>query len=97
MYIVVSAWEIVQGKGAEAQGLGREMRSRLRAVPGVELIEHFASSDNEFMVIVAYRDEPTYHKIIDDPDGVFQKGLAELDLESVMRWKQSWRGEAVPH
>lgn len=96
MYIVVSTWNIVDGKSEAAQHLGREMRARLRAVDGIELIEHFESG-SEVVVIVCYRDESTYRQIIEDPDGVFHKGLAELDLESAMTWKQSWRGEAVPH
>ncbi len=96
MYIVASTWEIIGGQKDEAERRGLAMRKILKEQPGVELMEHFPATDSEVMVIIGYRDEPTYQRLINDPNVPFQKGLNDLKLEETMTWKQSWRGESVP-
>jgi heme-degrading monooxygenase HmoA len=96
MYVVASTWEIVKGKRAEAEALGIKMRSLMRAQSGIESMLHFPTGEDEIMVVVSYSDEAAYNRIINDPNGPFEKALKEVDLESTMRWKQSWRGTAVP-
>jgi len=98
MYIVASIWEVARGKKAEAEALGKTMRARLIAQSGVEAIQHYTTDGNEdeIMVIVSYTDEAAYNRIINDPNGPFQTALKDVALESMMTWKQSWRGTAAP-
>ena len=95
MYIVASIWKLVPGKEAEAQALGLKMRDLLRSTDGVQSLTQFEIGPGERMVVMGYRDEATYQKIIQDPNGVFNKALADLNLESVMTWVQSWRGPSM--
>lgn len=71
------------------------MRRRMLTMPGIEQIIAFHTSDSDVMVVVAYADEATYDKIVNDPNGPFVKNAAELKLEELMEWKQSWRGTTM--
>ena len=95
MYMVVSKWEIIPGKEDVVEREGRQMREYLRSLDGVEFVETFRAEDGSGIAVLGYRDEDTYRRIIQDPEGPFEKRARELRLEDNMRWVWSERGETV--
>jgi len=93
MYIVASVWQIT-GDEQEVLDRGRKMRDFLRSHPAVGFLHHFKTAPDEIMVVVGYKDEASYKALISDPNGEFEKRLAEVSMEDVARWKQSWKGES---
>ena len=96
MYLVVSRWEAAPGREAEFERLGLEVAALLRRQPGVRLLEEF-KSDNTYVSVHGYEDEATYRALINDPDGVFARAVAERRLEELGRWLGSERGETFPY
>lgn len=97
MYMVVSYWEPLPGKEADAQLRSGGVAETLRRQPGVEFLERFQSEDGKYIAVVVYRDEETYHRLIDDPDGEFVRAAAASGIEQTARWVRSERGETLPH
>lgn len=92
MYLVVSYWEPVAGREAEFDRIGPEVARLLRSQPGVEIVQVF-KSDGKHVAVHGYRDEATYHAIIDDPVGPFARAVNDLRMEDVARWLGSEKGE----
>lgn len=96
MYLVISHWEPMPGKDLDFEKIGPKVREVLRNHPGVELMEAI-KSDGQYCAVHGYKDEATYHAVVDDPNGPFSKALAEFHLEDIARWVGSERGETLAH
>lgn len=94
MYMVVSKWEANPGQEAQFEAIGRKMREMLRHEPGTTTIEAIRSG-NEFTVVHVYASEADYNRTVNDPQGVFAKGLQETNLENVGHWISSVKGETL--
>jgi hypothetical protein len=95
MYLVVSYWEPKSGKESQFEEAGMRVGSVLRKQPGVLLLEEF-KSDQTYVSVHGYRDEKTYRKLIDDPNGEFNKALKQYKIEDLATWVNSERGETIP-
>lgn len=96
MYLVISQWEALPGQEAQFDKLGRKVGAVLRKQPGVVLLETIKVGKRHISVH-GYRDEATYHALVDDPKGAFAKALASLNVDKVGRWISSERGETMAH
>ncbi|HEY3411995.1 MAG TPA: hypothetical protein VGM51_02950 [Armatimonadota bacterium] len=96
MYLVISHWEPLPGRDMDFERTGPKVREALRSTPGVEFMEAI-KSDGKYTAVHGYKDEATYHAVVDDPNGPFSKALADSHLEDVARWVGSERGETIPH
>ena len=94
MYIVVSEWETFPGKEADFDRIGREVARILRRQPGVEMLEIFNSGAKK-MSVHGYKDEATYRALVQDPNGLFARTVAEYKLEETARWVRSESGETI--
>lgn len=94
MYMVVSRWEILPGKEAEFEKIGKSMRGMLRAQPGVHSVSGLRNGNN-VVAVVNYADEATYNRIVQDPNGPFESAARDHDMESVGKWVGSERGEVI--
>ena len=95
MYIVVSKWQINPGMDEQFTESGRKMRDFMRSQPGVEFVEAFKCEDGCACAILGYQDEATYRRIVQEPNGAFERAAREHNLESMGTWMWSERGEAV--
>ena len=95
MYLVVSYWEPVPGREAEFDRVGPQVGALLRQQPGVVMMEVFKSG-GKHVAVHGYQDEATYHAIVENPDGVFARAVAETHIEEFGRWLSSERGETLP-
>jgi heme-degrading monooxygenase HmoA len=94
MFMVVSHWRPKPGKEAEFEAIGREARSRMRNVDGIEFLEAIHSGD-EIVVVHAYRDYETYSRVAETEDGEVARNMAELGVEEAGEWLGSERGECL--
>jgi quinol monooxygenase YgiN len=92
MYIVISKWEPLPGQREEFLDRSRKVRESLRRESGIVLFEHFFNEDGQAVAVVGYKDEETYHRIAEDPQGAFAQALVEHGLEDCARWVSSERG-----
>ncbi len=95
MYMVVSEWQPLPGKEEQFRQAGMATGSRLRQEPGVVMMEVFESGD-KVIAVVGYEDEATYHRLIDDPNGVFAREHERNRVEDLGKWIRSDRGETIP-
>lgn len=95
MYIVVSKWEIPSERREQFENYGGQMREFLRGLPGVEFAHSIRTEDGNGLAVIAYRDEQTYRRLIQDPNGPFETKARELGIEQHGRWLWSERGETV--
>ncbi len=95
MYIVSSRWEAVEGHEDAWRDISARTGGKLRAIPGVEFLHRFQNEMGKVVVTMGYTDEPTYQRLVNDPNGAVAKLMAETDIESVARWISSERGESV--
>ena len=94
MYMVVSRWKALPGHEDEFEQIGRSTRDKLSGIPGVEFLKAFDAGDYK-VVIHGYADEPTYHKLVDDPNGAIAQAMKDENVEGVGEWIGSDRGETV--
>ncbi len=92
MYMVVSRWNLKAGNEEQFEIRGKAVRQALRQIPGVTLCEAFRTGDHAIAVL-GYADEAAYKQITQDPNGPFEKLIAEQGLEEVSEWVWSERGE----
>lgn len=95
MYAVMSKWKPKSGKEDEFKRLSRAAREKLKGTPGIELMQGFRNEKGEYVVFMGYTDEPTYQKVIHDPNGPFARVMDETKLEECGEWLYSERGEAI--
>ncbi len=95
MYIVSSKWEPLEGFEKAWQESSASTGHQLRAIPGVEFLHRFKNEQGQVVVTMGYTDEPTYQRLVIDPNGAVARLMAETDIESVARWISSERGESV--
>lgn len=94
MYMVVSHWKPLPGKQAEFERIGKEARSSMRGIAGLEMIEAFWSGD-EVVVIHGYQDYDAYTRLVEAEDGEIARNMAELGVEAAGEWLGSERGETI--
>ena len=95
MYAVMSKWEPLPGCEDEVQKRSSDVRAKMRTVSGIEFMHGFRNESGQYVVVMGYADEPTYQKIIHNPQGPFAQALADSDLEKYARWVSSERGEMI--
>lgn len=96
MYLVVSRWNIKPGCREDFETRGRAVRNAIRSMPGLVLFETMMSEAGDHgLAIMGYTDEPTYQKLIHEPEGPFAKAMEAHRLEEVGDWVWSERGNAV--
>lgn len=93
MYMVVSKWEALPGHENDWRQQADATRQKLLAIPGVEFSHRFVNEQGQVVVAMAYTDEATYRRLVDDPNGAVAKAMAESNIESYARWISSERGE----
>lgn len=72
--------------------MSKMTRSRIAAVPGVDLIQGFISESGEAIAIIGYTDEATYNRLVNEPGGAVAQAMADTNIESVGQWISSDRG-----
>src|SRR5690349_4525540 len=95
MYIVVSRWEVFPGMKSEFDARSKAVRAEVLKMPAVERLDSFYDEDGTAVAIICYTDEASYKQTIQDPNGPFEKALAQHKLEEVSRWLWSARGEEI--
>jgi hypothetical protein len=93
MFVVVSKWEYLPSMEDEVRASARKMMETINAWPEVEFSYNVRTGENTICAIIAYRDEPSYQRLIQDPDGPFAKAAAEHGIENHAKWLWSERGE----
>ncbi|HET6645188.1 MAG TPA: hypothetical protein VFG65_06795 [Fimbriimonadales bacterium] len=94
MYMVVSRWKALPGHEEEFEQVGRNTRDKLTGIQGIEFMKAFDAGDHK-VVIHGYTDEPTYRKLVDDPNGAIAQAMKDTNIESVGEWMGSDRGESI--
>lgn len=94
MYIVVSKWQPNPDSHGAWMAMSAKMKGILDAIDGVEFSHRFQNQNGEAVVIIGYRDEPTYHALVAD-GGAVARSMAENNVESVGTWISSDRGEEL--
>ena len=95
MFWVLSRWKALPGKEAEWRERGVKVRDAMRRMPGVELVDSFETESGEVVAMVGYTSEADYDRITRDPNGPFEKAVAEHRLEEVANWVSSERGTSL--
>jgi hypothetical protein len=95
MYTVVSRWEALPGKWDQFEAVGRKMRQAIRSWPGVESVQGVQIGGDALLAIIGYKSEADYQRLIQDPEGPFEKAGKENGIENVARWVWSERGESM--
>lgn len=94
MYIVVSKWQPSASDPNKWKDMSNKMKGIMDAMDGVEFSHRFENEDGQAVVVIGYRDEPTYKALVAD-DGALSRSMAENNVESVGTWVSSDRGEAL--
>lgn len=97
MYTVVSRWDIKPGKYDEFEKAGRKMRAILKSWPEVSDARGIRIGPEAALAIVDYKSEADYQRLIQDPNGPFEKAAKEQNIENIGTWVWSERGEAMPN
>lgn len=95
MFTVISRWEYDPAREAEVLVKASETLEKMRSWAGIEEAYNVMVSPGAVLSVLTYADEPTYTKLIKDPDGPFESLLAENKLESLTTWIWSESGERV--
>lgn len=96
MFLIVSQWEAKPGKEADFERVRVKTAAAFRKQPGVEMVHSFKSG-KKLIAIHGYKDEATYRKLVDDPQGTFAKISAEHGIDEFGTWISSERGEATEY
>lgn len=95
MFVVVSKWEFDPANREALEAKGSRALSTIKSWDGVADAYNVRVAENSVLAVLTYRDEATYHALIDDPNGPFARLAAELGLEDSMTWLWSERGERM--
>lgn len=93
MYVVISKWEFDPSKESEVRERANKMRTLLRSWPEVEFSYNVKAGDNYALVVIGYSDKAAYERLIQDPEGPFEKAAKEAAIEQYATWVWSERGE----
>ncbi|HJP84166.1 MAG TPA: hypothetical protein VJ835_11760 [Fimbriimonadaceae bacterium] len=93
MYMVISKWEFDPASEGVVKDKARRMMQQIRAWDGVESAFNVRTSPGSVLAVIGYRDEATYQRLIQDPNGPFEKAAQESGIEQEAQWKWSERGE----
>ena len=92
MYVVVSKWEYDPAYEAEVRASASLMMQALTSWPEVAFAYNVRAGDGYVLAIVGYRDEDSYRRLVQEPNGPFEKAAAEHGIERLARWIWSERG-----
>ncbi|MBL8059827.1 MAG: hypothetical protein JNK63_03815 [Chthonomonas sp.] len=95
MFTVVSRWEYEPARESEVMAKADETLDKMRGWAGIEEAYNVLVAPGAVLAIVTYTDEPTYQKLIKDPNGPFESLLSENNLESMTTWIWSESGRRV--
>ena len=95
MYGVVAKWEFDPKNEAELMDLTKPLGEKMRAWPGVESMIDIRIAPNAILSVMTYSDEPTYQKLIHDPEGPFETLAKDSGLARLATWVWSERGEVI--
>lgn len=95
MYWVVSKWQIIPGREDDWRERGASVRAAMKTMPGVEFVDSFQNASGEVVAIVGYASQDAYDRVTRDPNGPFEKAIAESRLEEVANWVSSERGTSL--
>ncbi len=93
MFMVISKWEYDKTHENEVRESAAKMMTAFDGWDGVEFSYNVRTGENTVCAVIAYRDEATYQKLVNDPNGPFAKAAAEHGIENHARWLWSERGE----
>lgn len=91
--MVISKWDYDKAQEDQVREAGHKMMSTIRSWEGVEFAYNVRTAESSFCSVIAYRDEDTYQRLINDPEGPFVKAAAEHEIEKNAHWNWSERGE----
>ncbi len=92
MYVVISKWEIFPEQEEAFKAASKKMRAAIDSWPGVVQTQCLRTEDG-CLAVITYDGPDSYHKLIQDPSGPFEKAVSESQMESYGRWVWSERGE----
>jgi hypothetical protein len=95
MFWVVSKWQPIPGKEDLWRERGAQVRSAMRAIPGIEVIDAFQTETGEVCAVAGYSSEEDYRRIVQDPNGPFEQTIAKMGLEEAANWVSSERGQSL--
>lgn len=95
MYWVVSKWKSVSGRESDWRERGSRIRATMKTMPGVEFVDSFETENGEVVAMVGYASQDAYDRVTRDPNGPFEKAIAEIRLEEVANWVSSERGTSL--
>jgi hypothetical protein len=96
MYMVVSRWEALPGQEENFIREGSQVAAELRRTPGVLMVE-IIESNGQYVSVHGYEDEATYQRVVQDPNGPYEREHSARKVESYGRWLGSERGETIAH
>lgn len=94
MYIVVSKWQPTVTDRSKWKEMSDRMKGILHTIDGVEFSHRFENEEGQLVVVIGYRDEPTYRALIAD-DGAVARSMVENKVEAVGSWISSDRGSVI--
>lgn len=95
MYAVVSRWDTNSGDVASWQDRAAKLMDTIRSWDGVENAFNVQIAPNSVLAVITYRDQPTYDRLINDPNGPFAQAAEQFGLEKEATWIWSERGEVL--
>jgi hypothetical protein len=93
MYMVISKWEYDPSHERDVRASAAKMMSTIGEWPEVESAYNVRVAANSVLAVITYRDEASYNRLIQDPEGPFAKAAAEHGIEDHAKWLWSERGE----
>lgn len=92
MYVVVSKWQFDPSREAEILEKGARMMATINGWPEVQSAYNIRAGEDYVIAVIAYASQEAYQKLIQDPDGPFEKAVREHSIEDGMTWIWSERG-----
>lgn len=71
------------------------MMAEIRGWRGVEEAFNVRAGDDYVLAVITYSDRTSYERLIQDPEGPFERAAAEHGIEQKARWEWSERGERL--
>ena len=79
--MVISKWEFDVSREAEVRESARIMDDAMGMWPEIEFSYTVRAGEDYVIVVMGYRDEASYQRLIRDPSGPFEKAAAESGIE----------------
>lgn len=93
MFVVVSKWQYDPAHEAEVRDRARAMMAAFRSWPDVEFAYNVRTGPDSVLAVIGYKDRASWERIVEDPNGPFEKTVAEIGVDRHATWQWSERGE----